>query len=724
MTQLTSWQSPAQLVQEKLIFEKTRIEINVKSPLAQQKAAETQKKWPECSNLGQKNFAKENLLKGWVLQSWIRCAREGAELKKNISLVEKPLEALDKNNDLTLAGSWSSTLFQEGLKTRFLYLDILGNNKPELSWKHLEKLFANFERLDREQKARVYVKAAELAQARTKLKAAQSFLEQSLAEKETKSARDKLNSVLFALNQTPPPAETNKNEVEVEGGFGERFEMAGKANDLLGLMDHCVAYLNQYPNGKKAKWASDKILEIYQNFSDQPESDKITALKENALSIIEKADASRALEWARILHKKADFPASLRLSERALFNYERSKDGAVLLYMAGRSAHILADWPRALKYLQRYAEYHAGAEDINEVLFRTALTQIRMEQYSSAVTTLEKLLLQKNIDRYELSAHYWLVRALQLSKNAKADAEIELILNKYPFSYYGFRLRLEKNNNEIEWPTALKIDKKLQAEYNLSTEQKKIWDRATALAQNNWSAEALLEMNALPNPSDATTKALLAEHWSSGGVFPPAIKLVAEAGDLNPELRALQIVNFALPQVYKEAIQEQAQKQKLSPYLVKSLIRQESAFHFKAISTSNALGLMQMIPPTAQEIITDLSLNGVSVPHDVFNPPVNIQMGTYYLAKVLKQFSGYVPLGLAAYNAGPRRIQSFVRARPQIEQSSAEVLNDLWFDELPWFETSFYVKAILRNVILYKLVEKPDQRRVSFPPVLWSDLAQ
>jgi len=191
------------------------------------------------------------------------------------------------------------------------------------------------------------------------------------------------------------------------------------------------------------------------------------------------------------------------------------------------------------------------------------------------------------------------------------------------------------------------------------------------------------------------------------------------------------VITLTLPQIYKDLIQEQAIRQKLSPYLVRSLIRQESAFGPRATSTSNAYGLMQLIGPTAQEVATELGLRGISIPEDVFMPENNIQMGTYYIAKMIKQFAGHVPLGLAAYNAGPHRLKLFVEARKevsdQMQKYSSDPLDEMWFDELPWYETSFYVKAILRNAILYQLAEKasakdPDQRRVQFGSVLWANL--
>ena len=135
------------------------------------------------------------------------------------------------------------------------------------------------------------------------------------------------------------------------------------------------------------------------------------------------------------------------------------------------------------------------------------------------------------------------------------------------------------------------------------------------------------------------------------------------------------------------------------------------------------MGLMQMIPPTADEIARKLKMK-VQIPEDMYRPEVNVPMGTFYVSEMLRQFSQNVPMALAAYNAGPVRLKSWLELRPEIaalrEKHSSEPIDELWFDELPWTETSFYVKAILRNILIYQLIDKGP---VTLKPVFWSDLS-
>jgi soluble lytic murein transglycosylase len=85
------------------------------------------------------------------------------------------------------------------------------------------------------------------------------------------------------------------------------------------------------------------------------------------------------------------------------------------------------------------------------------------------------------------------------------------------------------------------------------------------------------------------------------------------------------------------------------------------------------------------------------IPKDLADPGTNVRFCAYYLSKLIKKFGGSIPLALAAYNAGPTRITQFMN-------SQTGGLKDTWVDELPWAETSYYVKSILKNYVMYRVL--------------------
>jgi soluble lytic murein transglycosylase len=734
-TSTTTAKTPAVKAVKKAKAVKKTPTYPLKTKLALQKKNEMEKKWNDCVRLAPGNFQADASLRGWILESWLHCAVEKSDDGSSYAGLTAAINTLSAHPELLTAGPWRKILFSDSVKARLALIDGVQKSKPQEAWKQVNALIALKDQLSKNQRAKVYQEAAELSKNKAQLKAAKSFYEYSLAEAETSDVRNDYNALLFALNEnkteTAPTPTPVQPLTDAEQKFEDRLQSSVKNNDLITQVEDCVSYLKQFPNGLRAKWAQDRILEIYSSFLNQTGNEKMDALRERTLSIMLKVDAVRALDWAKALFRRADYRGSLKLAARALDVLDGTSAAAQVLFIAGRSAELTGDYTKAQKYFQKYIDAQSGGGDLNEVLFRMALSQIRLEQYSSAIANLEKLLVQKNVDRYEVAAHYWLTRALQWTKNTRAQTEADLVIAQYPMTYYGLRLSLEKQKGAMEWPTALTQDKPLQGSYVITEEQKKIWDRIEQLGKNGWTSEMLMEISALPDPTDAAVKVLLAQEYQRIGAFPPVIKLVNEAGNKDSSLRSYDIINLGLPQVYQDLIDDQAQTQKLNPVLVRSLIRQESAFGPRALSSANAQGLMQIIPPTADQIVGEMGLSNVEVPNDLAIPEVNITMGTYYIAKMIRQFGGCVPLGLAAYNAGPMRMQAFVSSRPEVslmtKKQSADPWDELWIDELPWSETSFYVKAILRNTILYRLADKaqattPDERRVQFPPVLWSDL--
>jgi len=100
------------------------------------------------------------------------------------------------------------------------------------------------------------------------------------------------------------------------------------------------------------------------------------------------------------------------------------------------------------------------------------------------------------------------------------------------------------------------------------------------------------------------------------------------------------------PDYYDNMIREAAHRFQVDPMLIKSVIRAESNFNYLAISRKGAVGLMQLMPTTADDMQV----------LDPFDPRENIHGGTRYLRKMLGMFNGNLRMALAAYNAGPNRV--------------------------------------------------------------------
>ena len=135
----------------------------------------------------------------------------------------------------------------------------------------------------------------------------------------------------------------------------------------------------------------------------------------------------------------------------------------------------------------------------------------------------------------------------------------------------------------------------------------------------------------------------------------------------------LQYLRIDDPTYYDSYIRAVSKRHGVDFHLVKALIKAESKFDYRAVSAKGAMGLMQMMPATADRM-------GVS---DPFDPKENIEGGVRYLKRLLEIFDNDIKLALAAYNAGPTTVKRY-RGVP------------------PYKETRAYLKKVLRFYSDYK----------------------
>lgn len=127
----------------------------------------------------------------------------------------------------------------------------------------------------------------------------------------------------------------------------------------------------------------------------------------------------------------------------------------------------------------------------------------------------------------------------------------------------------------------------------------------------------------------------------------------------------------------------------VNPDLAAAILETESSGRARAVSSAGALGLMQLMPPTAAAMAKELGLAEPSR-EDLFDEDLNIRLGVYYLSKLRKRFGEEREFVIAAYHAGPTRVDGWRRRRADL--SAADVI-----DELASPATRLYVDRVLRR---------------------------
>jgi len=212
---------------------------------------------------------------------------------------------------------------------------------------------------------------------------------------------------------------------------------------------------------------------------------------------------------------------------------------------------------------------------------------------------------------------------------------------------------------------------------------------------------------------DFAVRELQAAASADGGNWAPAetAQLYAETGHYDraietmkrsaPNYFALDIPD--LPRPYWEALfpkpywtdlKRYAASNGLDPYLVASLIRQESEFNPNAVSRANAVGLMQLLPKTGRLVAKQAKLKRYNA-SQLYTPAVNLELGTRYFRGMVDKFGGSFEYALAAYNAGSERVEEWLGQGKYRDPQE-------FVESIPFTETREYVQAILRNANVYK----------------------
>ena len=150
---------------------------------------------------------------------------------------------------------------------------------------------------------------------------------------------------------------------------------------------------------------------------------------------------------------------------------------------------------------------------------------------------------------------------------------------------------------------------------------------------------------------------------------------------------------------YKEYVQKYAQEYNVDENLIYALIKAESNFNSNAKSSKDAIGLMQLMESTAQDVCkkTDLQISSDELSEKLLEPDININIGTKYLSILIQKY-GNIEIAITAYNAGIGTVDNWIE-KGIINSDGSNVEN------IPYKETNNYVRKILRDYKIYTDLE-------------------
>ena len=415
-------------------------------------------------------------------------------------------------------------------------------------------------------------------------------------------------------------------------------------------------------------------------------------------------NAERFLSLAQFYRSSQQETQMVAAIESAASRAPGSKWTEQALFLGGNYYWTLLNRDAASGFYKRVEENFPASIDALAAHWRVTWTAV-LERRDNAAAMLIEHLNRFPGSEYTPDAVYWLGRLAEEANNTiLARSYYDKLTERFPQSYFtgvaASRLRnlgtgATQDPEELnKIPPAPVIPKLADVVPALAAERQA---RADALTSIAFDSSAEMELRAGYAASHEPRFLLEAAQASiAGGHYGAAIVTVRQ---VYPQLDTHQIADvprdvwlaaYALP--YDQSIRSWSAKMKLDPMLVAGLIHQESAFSAEARSTSNALGMMQLISETARRMAKQAGVHYSQ--SRLFDPDYNIHLGTVYLADLREQFDS-VEMALAAYNAGENRVTQWLTGQTYREPAE-------FVDSIPFTQTRDYVEIITRNADIYR----------------------
>ncbi len=352
---------------------------------------------------------------------------------------------------------------------------------------------------------------------------------------------------------------------------------------------------------------------------------------------------------------------------------------SLLVAEAGRKRRG-GDYEGALSLLDSAARFYPEGKEL--VLWERGWLYYMKRDYEKALGAFSRLTTLDDKPEYE----YWMAKTIE-GLGGNSTGLFEKLSQGDDF--YALLSKMNLSARDKTGAGALYVARKAPIvndidDYSLNGP----FERAGILYEAGLRDEAVRELVYLASHSfDPKIVSGAAMRLKALGSFRRAI---LAASRLPEEYQPKEVV---YPVAFWNSVEKNSVRKGLDPYLVLSVMREESRFEPRVCSPAGALGLMQLMPNTAQVLSKSLKMHFRGT-RTLYNADKNITLGVTYLKKLVREFHG-IPPALAAYNAGENAVKGWLKSGKYLSY-------DEFIEDIPYLETKNYVKRIITSYFNYK----------------------
>ncbi len=441
-----------------------------------------------------------------------------------------------------------------------------------------------------------------------------------------------------------------------------------------------------------------KISKCYRGL-ERKDSEKETILK--GLNLEKSSVEEKEIDWAIDRLTILSNSSKIQLLQNLYKKYPNSYIYPTVLYKLAESSG--SGSVRGIKLYEYIVEKYPDS-----IWASNSLWELFWYNYKLSRFQLCEDLAKKHYELYPKTqdaprVQYWYARALANEKKPKEALEVFYkVIKNYPLSYYAFLST--KQSREIKKHDSKNLfikNKIFHGDYLTTVEQVLFKDELLIFLSEQGDYQAIDELRIKNEYIDS---------WVANKKrnFPLSIKMakdkflttIKEQNDYKPDFSSYEL-KLIYPIVYENEINRYCERHGISPYLFLSLVREESHFDKNSKSAVGAIGLAQVMPSTAEFI----EKRPIST-RILHQEEENIEIGVKYFAYLLERFEENEYLAILAYNAGPGKIDRWLK---NDLISSDEI--DVFVENIPYIETKNYIKKILSSYWVYLNVYRPQKIR-------------
>ena len=412
-------------------------------------------------------------------------------------------------------------------------------------------------------------------------------------------------------------------------------------------------------------------------------------------------DPEATFLWARTLARLGQIDKSIEKFESLVASGppEQADHAA---YLAGTLYESQDDEMSAQRLYAKVAEVSLSQERRQAALWRLGWLSFRQGDNQEARARFKEMIDANSSVLDHLRPRYWAARAALRSDSAKirraGEAEMVTLATDWPLSYYGWRAQQRLGRTS---PRA-SVKRRTEPPGGLDSGSLDRLQRVKLLQLGGFDDSARIELARMTGNSRTMQERIEVGRLAvSLGDFHTGQRLLVQS---HPELlgkgfESSQSDLFWLswPPAYKQTVLRRLPVDgSVEAELVWAIMREESGFRPEVMSSAGAVGLLQLMPETAQSTAVRLGLREPTGLQALQTPDTNIHLGSAYLAYLVERFPGRVSAVIASYNAGPSAVAKW------LEGTGGEREDDEWVEEIPYAQTRSYAKRVLRSLYVYR----------------------